>query len=302
MTFWSPFLMGVDLIGTDNAFDCISSNGSRVCIVVEEQGSTLLFTAQNRERYPVTLDFDLPVKRNLVLLRSLSRTHVVKPQDAVEVAALQIPSDGPWEYEYKYWFQFGDKNARHSDFIYWLPYAQGKSAVVSQGYNGSFSHKDSNSLDFLLREGTPIHAVRKGIVAELRESETRSCDSIDACKENFVSIVHLDGSVAEYLHLQPNGVKVEIGDVVEAGERIGLSGNTGFSTTPHLHLHVAVPIDGRDSVRIPTRFHTASGIVNELKENQSYRAKFVETYRFSAETMVGFPCPDFDYRTDDCRH
>lgn len=291
----------VDLIGSENTHDCLSDNGSRVCIVVESLGSSLIFKAQNRERYPITLDFDLPVKKNLALLQPLVRTHVIQPQDAVNVAELEIPGEGRWEYEYKYSFQLGDKNADGTDFVYRLPFVHGKPVMVSQGYNGSFSHQNSNSLDFLLREGTPIYAIRKGIVAELRESETRACSSAAACKENYVSIVHLDGTVAEYLHLQLNGVRVEIGDVVDAGDPIALSGNTGFSTTPHLHLHIARPIDGRASFRIPTRFYTARGIVSEIKQNMTYEASSVENDQFQRESAIGFPCPDLDWRTSDCQ-
>ena len=59
-------------------------------------------------------------------------------------------------------------------------------------------------------------------------------------RANFIRILHDDGSMAVYAHLQPEGVQVHTGQRVRQGQRIGLSGNTGFSTAPHLHFVLQV--------------------------------------------------------------
>ena len=46
--------------------------------------------------------------------------------------------------------------------------------------------------------------------------------------------------MALYAHLQESGVLVRPGQHVRAGQQIGLSGNTGFTTGPHLHFAVQV--------------------------------------------------------------
>jgi len=46
---------GADLRTSEDAYECVSDYGSRVCIIVQEIESRLIFTAQNRERYPVSL-------------------------------------------------------------------------------------------------------------------------------------------------------------------------------------------------------------------------------------------------------
>ena len=49
-------------------------------------------------------------------------------------------------------------------------------------------------------------------------------------------VLHDDGSMASYVHLDYEGVLVNLGDKVETGQAIGISGMTGFTTLPHLHL------------------------------------------------------------------
>lgn len=57
-------------------------------------------------------------------------------------------------------------------------------------------------------------------------------------RANFVCVQHSDGTYARYFHLSRNGVRVKKGDRVAAGDILGLSGNTGFSSAPHLHFDV----------------------------------------------------------------
>lgn len=47
------------------------------------------------------------------------------------------------------------------------------------------------------------------------------------------------GRFAFYAHLQPGSLKVKVGDRVKRGQVLGLVGNSGNSTEPHLHFHLA---------------------------------------------------------------
>ncbi|MBT8124518.1 MAG: M23 family metallopeptidase, partial [Gammaproteobacteria bacterium] len=54
---------------------------------------------------------------------------------------------------------------------------------------------------------------------------------------NFILIQHYDETIARYIHLTQDGALVEIGDEVNQGDIIGLSGSSGTSI-PHLHFDV----------------------------------------------------------------
>jgi murein DD-endopeptidase MepM/ murein hydrolase activator NlpD len=57
---------------------------------------------------------------------------------------------------------------------------------------------------------------------------------------NSIRILHDDGSMAVYAHLQVGRAQVYVGMRVQAGQLIAYSGNTGFSSGPHLHFAVQV--------------------------------------------------------------
>lgn len=94
----------------------------------------------------------------------------------------------------------------------------------------------SNATDFNVSMRTPVHAARSGVVVAV---EQRFSDDDHAdFHENWVMVRHADGSVARYIHLAQGSALVAVGDLVLQGQLVGLSGNSGASTAPHLHFDV----------------------------------------------------------------
>jgi murein DD-endopeptidase MepM/ murein hydrolase activator NlpD len=84
-------------------------------------------------------------------------------------------------------------------------------------------------MDFKADTGTPVLSGAAGVV-------TRT-DWNTGANGNCVEVRYRDGTVAKYLHLSQTGVRP--GERVEQGAVLGLVGNTGRSTAPHLHYELA---------------------------------------------------------------
>ena len=84
-------------------------------------------------------------------------------------------------------------------------------------------------VDYGVAENTQVFAVKDGVVVSAK-------DAGDKGFGKSIAIKHGDGYTSLYAHLNAHGVKA--GDTVKAGQVIGLSGNTGHSSGPHLHFEV----------------------------------------------------------------
>lgn len=174
--------------------------------------------------------------------------------------------------------RFGDPAARPAPYAYALPFGVGQVRQVIQGFGGRFSHQGSNhyAVDFDAPEGTPVLAARDGrVVAAYAGAIGNGAtpEWLDYTRMNFILVRHDDGTLGEYLHLATGGVRVRAGAEVRRLDFIGLSGNTGFSTQPHLHFHVmtASP-NGMAAQSFPIEFEVAPGISAAPVEGKSYRA------------------------------
>jgi len=137
---------------------------------------------------------------------------------------------------------------------------------IDQGWNGQFSHKEPASryaIDLRVDEGTPVLAARDGLVIQREHGfEGAGLDFEKyAQRANHVRVLHDDGSMAVYAHLQPDSVTVSVGRRVRAGQAIARSGNTGFSSGPHLHFAVQVNA-GMKLESVPFRMRGPSGPVS----------------------------------------
>jgi len=123
--------------------------------------------------------------------------------------------------------------------------------------------------------GTKIYAARDGVVVQTKSDSNKGGGSKEFAKYgNFVTIEHDDHTLATYYHLKQYGVVVKVGQRVSRGSFLGYSGNTGFSTGPHLHFAVfKTTADGTSVASLPIRFVSDKGIINEPQEGKFYTAK-----------------------------
>lgn len=155
-----------------------------------------------------------------------------------------LPNTGTPSIRYRYTWLIGDPLIEHRpDLPYRAPFAVAAGFKVSQAFPMAVTHTAADSrhaVDIVMPIGTDIHAARGGIVFEVTSQNFRggTDQSRDGSAANLVRILHDDGTWAEYAHLSRNTIRVRPGDRVERGEYIADSGNTGFSSGPHLHFAV----------------------------------------------------------------
>jgi murein DD-endopeptidase MepM/ murein hydrolase activator NlpD len=106
----------------------------------------------------------------------------------------------------------------------WVQPVSGMHYTSGFGYRWGRLHAGS---DFSVPMGTPVRAMSSGTVTAV---------SYNATSGNRVEIEYWDGTVSVFGHLSQ--IQTTVGDRVTAGDIVGLSGNTGHSTGPHLHLEI----------------------------------------------------------------
>lgn len=207
---------------------------------------SVTFVLRNLLHAPLTVEL-APGEGRGASVRMLSPLHVtIGALKRLEVARIRGTDPlEPGEADFSYSAVIGDPAAVHDDRVtYAWPFPPSAFARLTQGPGGP-THHDSYSryaIDLAVPEGTPVLAARAGVVVFLENRYFESGLDLDKflTRSNQVRILHDDGSMGSYAHLYPDSIDLEPGQRVEVGEQIGLSGNTGFSSGPHLHFVVLV--------------------------------------------------------------
>jgi murein DD-endopeptidase MepM/ murein hydrolase activator NlpD len=170
---------------------------------------------------------------------------------------------GPAEIRYDYGYVIGEPGAQHRPAQpYRAPFALAQRFQVTQAPPDAVTHVDPssrNAVDIAMPVGTAVHAARAGVVINVAARHFRSgLNPQNMDEANFVQVLHDDGTHAIYAHLQLDTVRVRPGQPVARGEYIASSGNTGFSSGPHLHF-VVVRNAGFRSESVPVSFAGPGG-------------------------------------------
>ena len=188
------------------------------------------------------------------------------PLSETELQSFEVGTDdAETGLDFRYMWFPGDPESAHAPTeAYRAPYPVAVSHSVSQAWPDMRTHTTPDSVhavDIAMPVGSDVHAARAGTVVEVASTNYRNSDSLDGesgAAANVVRILHDDGTFAIYAHLNWNSIRVRPGQRVERGQYIADSGNTGFSSGPHLHF-VVVRNAGMRFVSVPVEFAANAG-------------------------------------------
>jgi len=268
----------------DQSTGDFSFEGGRIDFELRREGDRVLQIARNRYAVPIVVAYTLDNLENAAPVTATTGVVVLPAAPAPlgkgaarVLAELQIQDrTQPYRRTLGFHARFGDPRARPNPYPYRLPYQRGLAFAVLQGFHGTFSHRGSNeyAVDFNCPVATKVLAARAGVVVAANASAQgsgTSAEFLEYTHVNFVLVQHEDGTLGEYMHLAPSGVLVQPGQRVARGQALALSGNTGFSSTPHLHFQVMTAADdGVAAQPFPFQFAIGANRVVEPVQGETY--------------------------------
>lgn len=242
----------------------------RQTVLVEQRGSAQRpeFYVVNRNLAPVEVKFWLTDTDNVRPLAPLAG--VVPGRGELRVAQLepQVAAQ-PMRYRHQLRWQLGDPNARPDPYYAYAPPVPARGGfTIAQGFEGSYSHNTPGSryaIDIGMPIGTAVHAARGGQVISVQDGFSQGGNSVAyRGQTNSIYVLHSDGTFGIYAHLRQRSALVRPGQYVRAGEILAQSGNTGYTTGPHLHFAV-LRNDGLRWASVPFVLATPAGIVTPAR-------------------------------------
>ncbi len=264
-----------------------------------KKGNATSFYAVNKDPwFLVHVTFSMVLTGHLKFSAALPVQTVVPAGGKVLLGQLTAePGSGPNRYQTAINYNFGDPAAiPDPKAVYLLPYEHGVKHGVAQGYYGHFTHQSCQCLDFDLAENSPVCAARDGQVVALKQDSDKGGADIRFVKSsNYVTVLHSDGTWANYDHLRRNGAAVKLGQWVKAGQLVGYSGHTGWAAGPHLHFDVRKAAwQGGESPTVPTVFLQQGGGAVSLEEGKYYYAYHPGGAPFQEASAVTLNEPTLD--------
>ena len=222
------------------------ANAPTVSVTTRLVERRLQLTAHNQYYVPVEIILALDELRNVELPPpDMDMRWLVPARSRLDLLQLPAIADNlvP-EIKFRHIWLPGDPASEHNpQQPYRAPFAVANDFPISQAYPMAATHNTPDSrhaVDIAMPIDTDVNAARAGIVFEFARTNFRGGMEAEqfAASANLVRIMHDDGTHAVYAHLNWNTIRVRPGDRVERGEYIADSGNTGFSSGPHLHFAV----------------------------------------------------------------
>lgn len=239
-------------------------NKQRIWLLQSGDKQQPTYYIRNDYAGPVEVEIIFSIVENAYSTPQLPHRFIVQSGQSSNLFQINsINKTKPWRVGFKYSYTIGAPLAEYiSTRSYLPPIALGSSFHISQAFGGTFSHTEEYNkyaVDITMPVGTPIHAARAGIVMAVdNDFYKNGIDKKYLSKANSITILHDDGSMAVYGHLELEKAQVHAGIKVKAGQLIAYSGNTGFSSGPHLHFAIQIN-KGMKSVSLPFKFINRNG-------------------------------------------
>jgi murein DD-endopeptidase MepM/ murein hydrolase activator NlpD len=239
---------------------------AKVCLEARETPAGVSFVVANHEAAPYSARIVITERENLEPRSPLPFRAVLEPGEERPLGLLAVRDAAkPTRYAMRWSAALGVSTARHDASVrYRMPFGGGEARRLSQG-DGGASHRGPaiHSLDFEMPWGTPVLAARGGRVVTVVDGLSAGGLRRDLYDQaNRVEILHVDGTLATYAHLR-QGAAVKVGQQVATGDLLGYSGDTGYSSGPHLHFMVWKREADLSWTSLPVRFFdgTPQGMV-----------------------------------------
>ena len=244
-----------------------------------EDDAGLALIAKNTFFAPIQLAYRLSQLRNVASDTPREGLTVLPPRS--EVTVIEVGRAVPGQnsgFQYEFQFLPGEPEAEHKPAQpYRLPFALSTTVGVSQAFPDTTTHGDPGSqyaIDFVMPVGTHVFAAREGVVIDVASGffEHGTDLKVDGPRANIVRVLHADGTMSLYGHLNWNTIRVVPGQRVARGEYLADSGNTGFTTGPHLHF-VVQRNRGGALVSVPIEFAGPAGAPITVRSRERYTAR-----------------------------
>jgi murein DD-endopeptidase MepM/ murein hydrolase activator NlpD len=198
----------------------------------------------NRNLAPVEVNLSFTETAN-IRAATLPPARLVVPAAGEIKAAQLLPEDAgrPLRYSYRLRWQLGDPAAAPDTRYAYAPPVPGSGAfTIAQAFNGHYSHNTPGSryaIDIGMPIGSAVRAARGGVVVSVQDSYGAGGNAVAyRGQTNSIYVLHDDGTFAIYAHLRQHSALVRPGQRVSGGQIVAQSGNSGYSTGPHLHFAV----------------------------------------------------------------
>jgi murein DD-endopeptidase MepM/ murein hydrolase activator NlpD len=250
---------------TDSSFNLAHQNETlQNTIERTDSGRTTLFTAINTCLCVATFREQILHSDDPGIPDGSEFRKILQPQSRELLTRVENAGQADSSLSFRWEIALGSPQAKHEPpGPYRAPFALGSAYRITQAYPDTFTHGSPDAryaVDIALPDGTPVYAARDGVVINVRhDAFLGGASAVMMDQANIVDVLHDDGTIALYGHLHWDSIRVHIGQHVTRGEALANSGNTGFSTGPHLHF-VVIRNAGFTAVSVPVEFAGPSNV------------------------------------------